>query len=64
MTTQQFELERRIIANQLVAIMKEIEKLQVPEERAYFEPLYKDAQKHLNDIKLQLIKEGRMRLYA
>ncbi|MEM3858556.1 MAG: hypothetical protein QXS81_01060 [Candidatus Micrarchaeaceae archaeon] len=64
MTTQQFELRRRIIANMLVAIMKEIDQLQVPEERAYFEPLYEDAQKHLNDIKIQLIKEGRMRLYA
>ncbi|MEM3858868.1 MAG: hypothetical protein QW478_05625 [Candidatus Micrarchaeaceae archaeon] len=64
MTTQQFELRRRIIANMLVAIMKEIDELQTPEERAYFEPLYMDAQRHLNDIKIQLIKEGRMRLYA
>ncbi|MEM0148272.1 MAG: hypothetical protein QXN16_00655 [Candidatus Micrarchaeaceae archaeon] len=63
MTTQQFELRRRIIANLLVAIMKEIDQLQVPEEKAYFAPLYRDAQKHLNDIKIQLIKEGRMRLY-
>lgn len=61
---QDFEMKRRMIANQLAAILREIDGLQLPQERAYFEPLLKDAQKHLNDIRIQLIREGKMRLYA
>ncbi len=60
MTTQQFEYTRRIIANELVAIEKQIAALQ-PQERAYFMPLYLDVQRHLNDMRLQLIREGRLR---
>lgn len=64
MPIDNFELERRIIANLLATITREISKIQDPQQRAYFEPLYLDANKHLNDIRLQLIREGKLRLYA
>lgn len=59
-----FELRRRIIANLLAATIREINKIQNPQERAYFEPLLEDATKHLDDIRMQLLREGKIRLYA
>lgn len=58
------ELRRRVIANLLAATIREINKIQDPRERAYYEPLLLDATKHLDDIRLQLIREGKLRLYA
>ena len=57
-----FETKRIIIANLLAAIIREIDAIPDPQQRAYFEPLYLDANKHLNDIRLQLIREGKLRL--
>jgi hypothetical protein len=59
-----FELRRRIITNLLAATIREINKIQNPQERAYFEPLLADATKHLDDIRMQLLREGKIRLYA
>ncbi len=60
----EFELRRRVIANLLAAIIREINKIQDPQQKAYFEPLFLDANKHLNDILVQLIREGKVQLYA
>jgi hypothetical protein len=57
--SQEFELRRRIIANLLAGIIREIRKLP-PQEQTYYAPLLVDAAKHLNDIRTQLIREGKL----
>ena len=64
MNERELDLKRRVISNLLVVTMKQIDSIQDPEVKAYFQPLYMDAQKHLNDIRIQLIREGKLRLSA
>jgi len=64
MNERELDLKRRIIANLLAVIIRQIDSIQDPEVKAYFQPLYIDAQKHLNDIRVQLIREGKIRLIA
>jgi len=64
MNERELDLKRRVISNLLVTIMKQIDSIQDPDVKAYFQPLYMDAQKHLNDIRIQLIREGKLRLSA
>ena len=64
MNERELDLKRREISNLLVTTMKQIDSIQDPEVKAYFQPLYMDAQKHLNDIRIQLIREGKLRLSA
>jgi len=64
MNERELDLKRRVIANLLAVIIRQIDSIQDPEVKAYFQPLYIDAQKHLNDIRVQLIKEGKIRLIA
>ena len=64
MNERELDLKRKVISNLLVVIMKQIDSIQDPDVKAYFQPLYMDAQKHLNDIRIQLIREGKLRLSA
>jgi len=64
MNERELDLKRRVISNLLVVTMKQIDSIQDPDVKAYFQPLYMDVQKHLNDIRIQLIKEGKLRLSA
>jgi len=64
MNERELDLKRRVIANLLAVIIRQIDSIQDPEVKAYFQPLYIDAQKHLNDIRVQLIREGKIRLIA
>jgi len=64
MNERELDLKRKVISNLLVVTMKQIDSIQDPDVKAYFQPLYMDAQKHLNDIRIQLIREGKLRLSA
>jgi len=64
MNERELELKRRVIANLLAVITRQINSIQDPDAKAYFKSLDADAEKHLNDIRMQLIREGKIRLSA